>query len=300
MSDIHIPVLAKEVVQYLHPVPGKHYIDATADGGGHAVQIAERIQPSGQLLAIEWDEELIPHLEKRFESVCSPSKKNCISMRASYTELERIVSSLTFKPVAGVLFDLGFSSYHIEGSKRGFSFRANEPLDMRYAKTTTKNAVNLLRELNRKEIENILKKFGEEHFAKAIAKHIVEVRVKRPIRTTEDLVEVIREAVPAKYRNTKIHYATRTFQALRIAVNHELENIEQGLHAASEIVAKEGRIVVISFHSLEDRIVKQFFKKESVRDIFVAITKKPVTATSEEIKRNPRSASAKLRVFQRI
>jgi 16S rRNA (cytosine1402-N4)-methyltransferase len=295
----HIPVLVDEVIHYLHPVPGKNYIDATADGGGHAVAIAQAIQPNGKFLAIEWDEELIPVLNERLSSVCSPSNKNYVLRQASYVDLARITHSLKFKPVAGVLFDLGLSSFHLEGSKRGFNFQHSELLDMRYSKTIERSARDLLASLDAKEIEGIIKEFGEERFAKAIATNIVRTRVKHPIRTSADFVEIIRQSIPVRFREHRIHFATRTFQALRIAVNRELENIEEGLAAAAQVVDAGGRIVVISFHSLEDRIVKQFFKTEQIRNQFITLTKKPIMATQEEIVKNPRSRSARLRAFEK-
>ncbi len=295
----HIPVLVDEVIHYLHPVPGKNYIDATADGGGHASAIAKAIQPSGKLLAIEWDEELIPALDKRLSSICSPSNKNYVLRQASYADLKRITHLLKFEPVAGILFDLGLSSFHLEGSKRGFSFQHLEKLDMRYSKAIERNAADLLASLGVKELEGIMKEFGEERFAKAIAANIVRTRTKHPIRTSIDLVEIIRQSISARLREHRIHFATRTFQALRIAVNRELENIEKGLMAATEVVDAGGRIVIISFHSLEDRIVKQFFKTDHIRNRFVSLTKKPVMATREEIAKNPRSRSARLRAFER-
>lgn len=296
----HIPVLVDEVIQYLDPAPGKNYIDATADGGGHAVAIADAIQPYGKLLAIEWDEELIPILDKRLSSVCTPSSKNYILRQANYTDLQTIVRSLQFGPVAGILFDLGLSSFHLEGSRRGFNFQHSEPIDMRYSRTIVMSASELLMQLPASEIEKIIDQFGDERFARAIAENIVRDRVRHPIRTSADLVRIIRLSIPSRFREQRIHFATRTFQALRIAVNHELENIEKGLSAAARVTASGGRIVVISFHSLEDRIVKQFFKAELIRNQFITLTKKPVLATRGEIARNPRSRSARLRAFERI
>lgn len=298
---LHTPVLLKEVLQYLNPRPGNCYIDATADGGGHTVAILKAIQPTGKLLALEWDEVLFGELTERLKKECSPFSKNYALRRTSYVELEAAARSLRFGPVMGVLFDLGLSSFHFEASRRGFSFRGDEALDMRYSPPDTpRTAAEVLRRASSRELAAILRDYGEERFARSIANAIIAERQHRPIRTTADLVRVIQTAVPRHYRLGRIHFATRTFQALRIAVNGEFENIPKGLEAARRVLAAGGRIVTISFHSLEDRIIKNFFREEGVRKAFVPIVKKPIRPSQEEIQSNPRSRSARLRVFEKI
>ena len=274
-------------------------MDATANGGGHAIAIAKAIQPGGKLLAIEIDGELVKTLEERCKKECSPFSKNCILQEGSYTELNRFVRSLTFGPVAGVLFDFGLSSFHLEASRRGFSFRGSEPLDMRYRRTDEMGAAEFIARSSRQELEEIFRVFGEERFAPAIADAIVSARRKKPIRRTDELVEIIRCAIPRNARRGRIHFATRTFQAIRIAVNRELENVPQGLQAACEVVAPRGRIAVITYHSLEHRLVRNFFRSPEVRSSFAAVLRSPLGPTRREVLGNPRARSARLRVFEK-
>jgi len=290
---IHKAVLQKEVLEYLTPKPNENFIDCTIDGGGHTAVIIERIKPNGKILGIEIDKELYQKLEKR---------NRLILVNDSYTNLKKIIEKYNFGPIDGILFDLGMSSWHLEKSSRGFTFLKNEPLDMRYNVTKFKRSLKSCYQLTgseivnqwpEPEIEKILKEYGEERFAKRIARKIVEERRVKPIKNTFQLVEVIKKAVPSGYRHGRIHPATRTFQALRIAVNDELNNLKKVLPQTIEVLKKEGRIVIISFHSLEDRIVKNFFRKESSN--LQILTKKPIRASQEEIKINPRSRSAKLR-----
>ncbi len=292
---IHIPVLQKEVLQYLDLKPNKNFIDCTIGEGGHTASILDKNKPNGKVLGIEIDLELYQKLKLQDLS-------RLILVNDSYTNLKKIVANLrlvsrrekknSFGPISGILFDLGMSSWHLEDSGRGFSFMRNEPLDMRYnPRVNSLTAEEIVNNYSQEEIEKILKEYGEERLSKRIAKRIVK---ERPIKTTFQLVEIIKKVTP---RRTKIHPATRTFQALRIAVNDELNNLRKVLPQAIEILAPEGRIVVISFHSLEDRIVKRFFKGEKNIKI---ITKKPITANEEEIKINPRSRSAKLRAVVKI
>ncbi len=267
---MHIPVLQKEVIEYLDPQLNESFIDCTINGGGHARAILERIKPRGKVLGIEWDEEICKKLKLG----------NLIVINDSYVNLKNIAKD--FSPVNGILFDLGMSSWHLEESGRGFSFLKNEPLDMRYSLSNELTAEKIVNNYSLKEIEKIIKEYGEERFAKRIAKAIVE---NRPIKTTFQLRDII------KIPRGKVHPATRTFQALRIAVNNELENLEKALPQAEELLAPGGRLVVISFHSLEDRIVKNFFKNSNLN----ILTKKPIKCSEQELKINPRSRSAKLR-----
>ena len=251
----HIPVLLKEVLEVFEPIAGKKIIDATANGGGHTRALREA---GAEVLAIEWDPELA---------------KLTGAVNANYADIAKISREHGFDPCDGVLFDLGFSSWHIEESGKGFSFQKDELLDMRYG-GEGETARDILNTRSEEEIAKILKEYGEEKFDGRIASAIVR---HRPIMTTRQLVEVIENVIP---RRGKINPATRTFQALRIAVNHELENLQKGLEGAREI---SNTIAVITFHSLEDRIVKQFFKKSKI-----------IRPSWAEIKQNRRAHSAKL------
>ncbi len=285
----HIPVLSKEVLQYLDPKENENFIDCTFGIGGHSLQIISKNGPNGKVLGIELDSEL----SKKTEN------PRLVIVNDSYTNLLEIVDENNFYPISGILFDFGMSSFHIDESQRGFSFLRDEPLDMRYNSDFQSflTAEEIINKYSMKEIENILREYGEERFAKRIALKIQEKRKEGRIKSTFQLIDIIRLAIPFKYSRQKIHFATRTFQALRIAVNNELENILQGLNSAIEIIPKGGRIVAISFHSLEDRIVKNIFRDQKNLKIF---TKKPVTAGFEEIKKNPRARSAKLRAIIKI
>ncbi len=300
----HIPVFGDEVLRFLEPRPGGCYIDATANGGGHALGIIQAIQPGGKLLALEWDEELFRKLEVRLKKECTHSSKNYVLRRTSYTEIADTVRSLAFGPVRGVLFDLGASSFHFEASRRGFSFQRDEPLDMRYSRDLPETAADVLARRTPEELAVLLKNFGGERFSRGIATAIARRRKSRPIRTTADLVAVIHSAIPPSRRkwaeSGRIHFATRTFQALRIAVNHELENIARGLTGAAAVLAPGGRIVTIAFHYGEDAAVKHFFREAPMRSAFKPLTPKPIQPTSREISLNPRARSALLRAYEKI
>lgn len=293
---MHIPVLEKEVIYYLDPKPNENFIDCTIGEGGHAAQILEKTAPEGKLLGIDWDEEQIKncrlnlwHLKNRLILVCD-----------SYSNLKRIVQETKFENISGILLDLGMSSWHIEISGRGFSFRKNEPLDMRYSEKTKLTAQEILNSWAKENLEKILQMYGEEKFAKKIVREIVEERKNRKIENTFQLVEIIRRATPKWYHRQKIHFATKTFQALRIAVNNELKNLKKVLPQALDVLESEGRIVIISFHSLEDRIVKKFLKVKEREGKLKILTKKPISPSFEEIKNNPRSKSAKLRASKKL
>ncbi len=291
---MHVPVLKKEVLEYLNLAPNKNFIDATIGEGGHTISILERIKPNGRVLGIELDKDL-------YQGLLNKKIERLIVVNDSFVNIKKLVKKHKFKPVSGILFDLGFSSWHIEESKKGFSFMRNEVLDMRYNENLGNlTAAKILNELREEELIKILKEYGEERYAKRIAKAVVKVRKEKPIKTTFDLIEIIKKSVPKRYFHQKIHFATRTFQALRIAVNNELENIKKALPIALDVLEKGGRLVVISFHSLEDRIVKNFFKERSKEKLLKVLTKKPVRPTYEEIIRNRRSRSAKLRAAEKL
>lgn len=298
----HIPVLLREVIEYLNPQPGQKFIDATIGSGGHALAILERIAPGGKLLGIEWDGELLKHLEAQIQH--SQFKDSTVLINDSYANLEKIAEDNDFKNVQGVIFDLGMSSWHLEESGGGFSFTKDEPLDMRFSRRMDAGrgptVADIINKYRGEELAQILKENGEERFAKRIAETIVKVRKEKPITTTFQLVEIIKNSTPFWYRRGRIHFATRTFQALRIAVNNELENIKSGIVQAKNILAAGGRLAVISFHSLEDRIVKNFFREENKKGDLKILTKKPIRAELAEITANPRARSAKLRVAEKL
>jgi len=278
---MHIPVLLKEVIDGLDPQPNGNYIDCTLSSGGHTKEILKRNGPNGKVLGIEIDKEI-------FEKTIKDER--LIAVNDSYINLEKIIEENNFNNISGILLDVGMSSYHVDLSERGFSFNKDEPLIMTYGEGVT--AEEIINEYSEDEIEKILREYGEEKFSKRIAKKICEERKRERIKSTLQLVEIIRKIVP----HSKIHPATRTFQALRIRANDELNNIEKVLPQALKALDKGGKLLVISFHSLEDRIVKNFMKSEGLE----AITKKPIVPTEEEIITNPRSRSAKLRIAIKI
>jgi len=296
---MHIPVFKKQVLEYLDPKPNENFIDCTANGGGHLTAILEKNMPNGKVLGIELDREVYKKLEKKIAEF--PNRT--ILVNDSYINLKKIIAENNFGPVNGILFDLGMSSWQLESSGRGFTFQKDEPLDMRYDLDGDLTAEQIVNSWSEVDLIEILEKYGEERFTKKIVKNIIK---SRPIKTTFDLVKAIGG------KHGKIHPATRTFQALRIAVNKELSSLEGVLPEALEVLAPGGRLVVISFHSLEDRITKNFFKNSNlnpVRDYTNGekakkghisngvniLTKKPITGLLEEIKENPRARSAKLR-----
>lgn len=308
---MHRPVLLKEVLEIFNPQRGETYIDATINGGGHSVAILERIGPEGKLLGIDWDCELIKKL-KRGETGFSAGRmlsknKNLILVCDNYVNIRSCARKYNLVAVDGILFDLGFSSYHLESARRGFSFLKNEPLDMRYhigrnygydyRKEIT--AAEIINEWPEAAIADILRKYGEERFYHKIASAIVRTRKSKKIATTGELVEIIKQSVSSKYLRQKVHPATRTFQALRIAVNRELENLEKALPEALALLRPRGKLVVISFHSLEDRIVKKFFQERAKMGELIILTKKPTTASHQELDINPRARSAKLRAAEK-
>ncbi len=279
---MHIPVLKEEVIHFLDVKKNENFIDCTAGQGGHSRAILERNAPEGKVLAIEWDKFLFSKLE---------DMDRMIKANNSYAMLKETVDEVSLGPVSGILFDLGFSSFHTEESGRGFSFMRDEPLDMRYNEDGLLTAKEIVNNYNEKNIAEILSKWGEEDYAKRIAKKIVLYRKDKPIERTKQLVEIIEESVPKQKR--KIHCATKTFQALRIAVNGEIINLREGLKQSLEVLDVGGRLVVITFHGVEDKEVLKFFRmNDSKLDI---ITQRAVTPQDEELNKNIRSRSAKLR-----
>lgn len=289
---MHIPVLLNEVIEGLSPNKNENFIDCTLNGGGHASAILKLNKPNGIVLGIEWDKEI-------YEKISAKKIERLIAVNDSYVNLENIAKENGLDDVAGILFDLGMSSHQIDEGNKGFSFSKNEPLIMAYGNSEL-TAEKILNTYPENELEKIISEYGEEKFSKKIAKKIAETRKRKPIKNTIELVEIIKEATPSWYHHQKTHFATRTFQAIRIETNDELNNIKQALPAALETAKPGGRIAVISFHSLEDRIVKNFFKDEEKKETVKIITKKPITPKEEEISSNPRARSAKLRIIIKI
>ena len=288
----HIPVLTKEVLEYLNPKENENFIDCTVGQGGHARLILEKTSPQGKVLGIDADSEQIENCRELLKNY----EKRLILENDSYANLPEIVKRENFGQVNGILLDLGMSSWQLEKSEKGFSFLKDEPLDMRYnRKIPNLTAEQIVNEWPQNKIEEILKEYGEEKFARQIAKKISEERQKERIKSTFQLLEAIKKAIPQRLFHPRIHCATKTFQALRIAVNDELNNLIKVLPEAISALSKEGRIVIISFHSLEDRISKNFLKNKEKEGILKILTKKPITASPEEIKINPRARSAKIR-----
>jgi 16S rRNA (cytosine1402-N4)-methyltransferase len=309
-SSVHTPVLLHEVITFLDPHPGDFIIDGTVDGGGHAAAIVQKIGPTGKLLGLDWDERLLEKCKVRFAG-----QRNVKLVHGNYAELPEILAAENNLDKAqvdgradGLLIDLGFSSEQLEASGRGFSFsetRANEPLLMTYDDSRTP-VWQILREESEEALANIIYEFGGERVSRRIAKAIKDHGRKHPIMTAGELADVVREALTGetdgksrgKYEHGRIDPATRTFQAFRIYANGELENLKTLLKNLGAIVKPGGRVAIISFHSTEDGIVKRAFQSLAKEGTIEIITKKPVGATREEIKENPRSRSAKIRVVE--
>ncbi|GAB6065578.1 16S rRNA (cytosine(1402)-N(4))-methyltransferase RsmH [Aquifex pyrophilus] len=291
---MHRPVLLKESVDILTGNEGKIYLDCTLGLGGHAREILKR-KKDIYLIGIDRDEEAIEIAKENLKEF-----SDRISLyKADFRYFDEVLRAEGVERVDGILFDLGVSMYQLK-SERGFSFQIDAPLDMRMDKEQTLTAYKVVNTYPERELIRILKEYGEEKFAVRIAKAIVNRREKKPIETTGELVEVIMSTVPEFYKHGRIHPATKTFQAIRIEVNRELESLEEALYKTPEHLNPRGRLVVISFHSLEDRIVKRFMKEKEKEGVFRILTKKPITPSEEEIRENPASRSAKLRAAERV
>ncbi|MBU0503084.1 MAG: 16S rRNA (cytosine(1402)-N(4))-methyltransferase RsmH [Candidatus Omnitrophota bacterium] len=292
----HIPVMLNEAVDHLNLKPGKIIIDATIGTGGHSEEIIKKISPGGRLIGIDRDEESLNIAKERL----SDYQQSCEFVYGNFSDIDSILKKLEINKVDGILLDLGISSYQLANAQRGFSFQSEGPLDMRLDRNSYISAYDLVNNLNEDEISSLLWTFGQERWHNRIARHLVTERQRHAISTTTDLSDIIIKAVPYKYRYYRIHPATRTFQAVRIAVNRELEALEIALDKAMGLLESDARMCVISFHSLEDRIAKLSFRKFASSGLAEIITKKPLEPTSEEAAANPRSRSAKLRVCRRI
>ena len=301
----HQPVLYKEIIHALQPRRGGRYVDGTLGAGGHARGILEASVPDGQLLGLDVDPQALALARK----ILAPYEQRIHLVQASYVSLSAQLAILGWDKVDSIVLDLGASSMQFDTPERGFSFAQEAPLDMRFGPTMLKTAADLVNELSERELADLLYQYGEERDSRRIARAIVKAR---PLHTTRELVAVI-EAVSPR-RGDRIHPATRTFQALRIAVNEELASIEEVLPQAVASLRSGGRLAVISFHSLEDRIVKEFFReqskdlvnppyeqiyKEERKATLKEVNRKPITPSDEEIKNNPRARSAKLRIVEK-
>lgn len=295
---IHKPVLLREIIEYLNLKPGSKIIDATMDGGGYAAAILEKIGSDGKLLGIELDGQLLKETESKIKD--GGFAGNAILINDSYVNLKKRAEENNFEP-DGIVFDLGLSSWHLEQSGRGFSFKRDEILDMRFnAEARSKTAAEIINQYSVEDLERILKEYGEEPFAGQIAKAIIRARKLAPIIKTQELVRAIEPAVPEWYKHRKIHFATKTFQALRIEVNDELGNVRKGVSAAIDVLKSGGRLVVVSFHGLEDKIVKEIFKEKAKEGKIKFVFKGTVKPKWDEQKENQRSRSAKMKVIEKI
>lgn len=293
MSEFHTSVLLQEVISYLDVSEGKQYIDATLGGGGHSVEILKR---GGIVLGIDQDEEAVSYAASRVQRLASSSEDNVTLKRGNFKDIREIAIANGFESVAGILFDLGVSSHQLDSGVRGFSFNKEAPLDMRMDRDMSVRAADLVNGLNKHELQELFLKLGEEYRANKIAEAIIKARETKRIETTGDLAGII-EKISGK--REKIHPATKVFQALRIAVNDELNNLKEALEQSVALLQPKGRLVIISFHSLEDRIVKNAFLDFESKQLGTILTKKPIVPGIEEQKQNRRSRSAKMRAFEK-
>ncbi len=311
MSFQHIPVLYREIMEIMDPQPGETFVDCTLGGGGHSRGFLERTSPDGRLIGIDQDQEAL----EAARSNLAPFGQRVTYVHSNYRHLESILSQYAPAGVDGILFDLGVSSHQLDEKERGFSYMQDAPLDMRMDTTQSFSAYDVVNGYSEEELHRIIKVYGEENWAKRIAQFIVEFRARKPITTTGELVDIIKRAVPKGARVQGSHPAKRTFQAIRIEVNQELKVLEDTIDVAVRYLKKGGRIGIISFHSLEDRIVKERFKYlasdcicppqlpfcqcDKVSEIKI-LTRKPVEAKEDELEENSRSKSAKFRAAVKI
>lgn len=289
-GSIHVPVLLNEVIDWLQPAPGKIFLDGTLGGGGHTRALAEKVGPDGFVIALDRDPAALFAAEHKLRGL--PIKL----VEANFAELHDVLRQLEIPAVDGVILDLGLSSDQLADRDRGFSFDVDGPLDLRFNPHQGRPAWQLLERMGAEELADLIYRYGEERFSRRIARKIVERRRTQPVRTAADLAALVRSCVPRPKGRERIDPATRTFQALRIAVNDELTSLETALKQVPSCLRPGGRLAVISFHSLEDRRVKEAFRDDPR---YHALTRKPIRPSDEEVARNPRSRSAKLRVAAR-
>lgn len=310
MEFKHKSVLLKETIEYLNIRPDGIYVDGTLGGGGHAYEVCKRLSKKGRFVGIDQDEDAIKAATRRL----SEFEDKIQIVRGNYCDMQEMLAETGLAGADGIVLDLGVSSYQLDDPARGFTYRVDAPLDMRMDKRQDFTAKDLLNTYSEQELYRIIREYGEDKFAKNIAKHIVQAREKKEIETTGELTEIIKAAIPAKVRMSGGHPAKRTFQAIRIELNRELQVLEESLEDMIHLLNPGGRICIITFHSLEDRIVKNIYKKSEnpctcpsdfpvcvcgKQPLGRVVTKRPVVPTEEELAYNSRSKSAKLRVFER-
>jgi len=297
-EKLHIPVMLREVIDYLDLAPGKIIVDATIGTGGHSLEILKKITPGGRLIGLDRDENSLAVCRQRL----SEFNGSYELVHANFVDLDQVLEKLGIAGIDGIVFDLGISTYQLKDIERGFSFQQEGPLDMRMDKSSYITAYDLLNNLDEREISSILWNLGQERWHNRIARLLVQERRVEPISTTSQLADLVMRAIPYRYRKSyyRIHPATRTFQAVRIAVNRELEILESAVKKAVAILKKKAKICVISFHSLEDRAIKHTFRALKAEGLIDIITAKPMTPVESEVAANPSSRSSKFRVAERI
>lgn len=311
INDYHTPVMVNEIIQFLDPQNGDIIIDCTIGGGGHSVEIIKRIIPDGMLIGIDQDDDAVAAASKRLIEYTD----NVKIIKGNFLYLKEIAASLNINSVDGIIFDLGVSSFQLNEPERGFSFQYNAVLDMRMDRTQNLTAEKLVNTFNEETLTDIIYRYGEEKWAARIAKFIAAKRKEKAIHKTKDLVDIILSAIPVGARTKNIHPATKTFQAIRIFINNEMESLEKGLDSAVSLLSENGVICVLSYHSLEDRVVKNTFNKYTgkcscpknipictcnAKKELNILTKKALIPSEDEIRKNPRSRSAKLRSAKKI
>lgn len=292
MNEFHTPVMLKEIIEFLNIQQEAWYVDCNIGGGGHTQEILKR---GGKVLGIDLDKEAISYLTTSMNPYIQTG--DLILKQDNFANLKKIIEEFQISKIKGILFDLGLSSHQLDNPDRGFSFQSDAPLDMRMDQSIGATAADLINGLYENELVELFIKYGEENYPKRLAKKIVEIRSSRPITTTKQLADLVSSVI---HTRGKINPATKIFQALRIAVNDELGNLEKALPQAVEVLDGGGRLVVLSFHSLEDRIVKDFIKVQVDMGQVQSLTKKPIKPTEEEVRQNPRSRSAKLRAAEKL
>lgn len=312
MEFKHKSVLLEETIKYLNIRPDGVYVDGTLGGGGHAYEVCRRLSEKGRLIGIDQDADAV----KAAAGKLAEFEGRVQIVRDNYCEIRKVLAGLGFEKADGIVLDLGVSSYQLDDPARGFTYRTMDaPLDMRMDKRQGFTAKELVNTYSEQELYRVIRDYGEDKFAKNIAKHIARAREKKEIETTGELTEIVKAAIPAKVRMNGGHPAKRTFQAIRIELNRELEVLQDSLEDMIHLLNPGGRICIITFHSLEDRVVKNIYKKSEnpctcpsdfpvcvcgKKPLGKAVTRKPVLPSEEEMERNPRSKSAKLRVFEKI
>lgn len=310
MEFAHVSVLLEECIENLNLKPDGIYVDGTLGGAGHSLEIVKRLSKNGRHIGIDRDEAAVNAAGKRLEEYSD----RVTIVRDNYTNIKNILESLEIEQVDGILLDLGVSSYQLDEPERGFSYRFDTALDMRMDQRQSKTAADIINEYSEDELYRVIKDYGEEKFARSIAANLVKERAKKPIETTGEVVEIIRKSMPMKAQIASGHPAKRTFQAIRIECNDELEGIKNCIEDMIDSLSEGGRLCIITFHSLEDRIVKTAFKNAQdpctcpknfpfcvcgKKSKGVVVTRKPILPSAEELEVNSRSASAKLRVFEK-